>query len=46
MWLSGLEDVDRVSAVIAGLIARGYKETDVDKILGGNLLRLVEQVIG
>lgn len=46
MWLSGLEDVDRVPAVIVGLIARGYKETDVDKILGGNLLRIVEQVIG
>lgn len=46
LWLPGLEDVDRIPNVIDGLLARKYPEADIAKILGGNLLRLVEQVIG
>jgi membrane dipeptidase len=46
LWLPGLEDVDKVPAITAGLLARGYSHEDVDKIMGGNLLRLVRQVIG
>lgn len=46
LWLPGLEDVDRVPAIIAGLQKRRYAERDIDKILGGNLMRVLEQVIG
>jgi membrane dipeptidase len=40
----GLEDVSKLPAITAELRARGYSDGDIEKILGGNLLRLVEQV--
>lgn len=46
LWLPGLEDIDRVPAIVDGLLARKYAEADIDRILGANLLRLIEQVIG
>ena len=35
----GVKSVADYPNVVAGLIARGYSETDIEKILGGNLLR-------
>ncbi|MCL0067553.1 hypothetical protein M1N67_01230 [Peptococcaceae bacterium] len=29
-----------------GLLKRAYKETDIVKILGGSMMRLLEEVIG
>jgi membrane dipeptidase len=46
LWLPGLEDLDKVPAVVEGLLKRGHKEAEIDTIMGGNLLRIVEQVIG
>lgn len=46
LWLPGLEDIDKVPVIIDGLARRGYKGREIDKIMGGNLLRLVEEVIG
>lgn len=46
LWLPGLEDVDKVPAITAGLVARGYSQRTIDKIMGGNLFRLVRQVMG
>lgn len=40
----GMEDVSKLPALTAELVRRGYKEQDVVKILGGNLLRVMEQV--
>lgn len=40
----GLEDVSKLPAITAELAGRGYSHEDIEKILGGNLLRLVEQV--
>jgi membrane dipeptidase len=43
----GLKDVSQYPNLIAELLRRGYSETDVQKICGGNLLRVwkaVEQV--
>lgn len=40
----GLEDVSRLPAITAELAKRGYSDGEIEKILGGNLLRLVEQV--
>ena len=38
----GLGDVTRLPHVTHGLLARGYSEADVRKILGGNVLRVME----
>ncbi|MDX1741520.1 MAG: dipeptidase [Rhodothermales bacterium] len=44
-WLPvGLEDVSTYPNLIAELLDRGYGETDIEKILGGNLLRVWGEV--
>jgi len=43
---AGLEDVSRMPAITAGLLERGYSEASVQKILGGNFLRVFRQVVG
>lgn len=40
----GLKDVSTYPNLVAGLLARGYSEEDVTKILGGNLLRIWREV--
>lgn len=45
-WVKGLEEVDRWPRVTAGLIARGYAEAAIRKIMGENLLRVYGQVVG
>jgi len=42
----GLEDVSCVPNVTGGLLARGYSDGDVAKILGGNWLRVIREVVG
>ena len=42
----GLEDVSKMPALAAALRKRGYSEADVDKIMGGNFLRIMREVIG
>jgi len=39
----GLDDVSKLPLITAELLRRGYKEPDIVKILGGNLLRVMEQ---
>lgn len=41
----GLEDVTKLPALTAELLSRGYSEADLAKILGGNYLRVFEQVL-
>jgi membrane dipeptidase len=38
---AGLEDVSTYPALTAELLRRGYSESDVSKILGGNILRVM-----
>ena len=40
----GMEDVSHLPRITEELLRRGYREADVKKILGGNTLRLFEQV--
>lgn len=40
-----LEDCTRFPAITRGLIERGYSSTDIKKILGGNFLRVLGQVL-
>jgi membrane dipeptidase len=37
----GLEDVSKYPALVQGLIDRGYSDTDIRKIMGENLLRVM-----
>ena len=41
----GMEDVTRLPRIAQGLLDRGYSESDVKKILGGNMLRVLDQVM-
>ncbi len=41
---SGLEDVSRVPYITEELLRRGYAEETVKKVLGGNMLRVMEEV--
>jgi membrane dipeptidase len=40
----GMEDASKLPKITEALLARGYAERDVEKILGGNILRVMEQV--
>jgi membrane dipeptidase len=40
----GLEDVSKLPKLTDALLKKGYSQQDIEKILGGNLLRLMEQV--
>jgi membrane dipeptidase len=40
----GMEDASKLPAITDALLKKGYSEDDVRKILGGNLLRVMEQV--
>ena len=43
MWPVGLDDVSSYPRLTDELLRRGYSETDVHKILGGNVLRAFRQ---
>jgi membrane dipeptidase len=40
----GMEDVSKLPKITDALLKKGYSDADVEKILGGNLLRVMEQV--
>ena len=40
----GMEDASQLPKLTAALMAKGYTAADVEKILGGNFLRVMEQV--
>ena len=40
----GLEDAAKLPTITSALLAKAYSDVDVRKILGGNLLRVMEQV--
>lgn len=40
----GLEDVSKYPNLVYELLLRGYSDSDIEKILGGNLLRVWKQV--
>jgi membrane dipeptidase len=42
--LSDLADVAQLPNLTVELLRRGYSESDIDKILGGNMLRVMEEV--
>ena len=40
----GLEDASKLPDLVRELARRGYSEEDLEKILGGNVLRVMRQV--
>ena len=40
----GLEDASKLPKITDALLKKGYSEQDITKILGGNILRVMEQV--
>ena len=42
----GLQDVSSLPAVTEELLDRGFSETDIEKILGGNMLRVFRTALG
>ncbi len=42
----GLEDVSKMPYLTMALLKKGYGESDVKKIMGGNFLRVMREVIG
>jgi len=41
----GMEDVTRLPRIAQALLDRGYSESDVKKMLGGNMLRVMTRVL-
>ena len=40
----GMEDASKLPRITEALLKKGYSEADVQKILGGNILRVMEEV--
>jgi membrane dipeptidase len=45
-YIYGLESPSDWPNIIRGLVKRGYSDQEVDKIIGGNALRIIEKVVG
>jgi len=44
-YVKGLENVAQLSNVTRALVAHGYEDEDIEKILGGNLLRIYKKIL-
>jgi len=42
----GLEDISKMTHLVAALLKKGYKDEDIKKIMGGNTLRVIRAVVG
>ena len=40
----GMEDISKTPNLVRGLMERGFSDTDIEKILGGNTLRVMREV--
>ena len=45
-WTADLEDTGKLRNLTRALAARGYRDADILKILGGNLMRVFESALG
>ncbi len=40
----GMEDASKLPKITDALLKKGYSEADIEKILGGNIVRVMEAV--
>jgi len=45
-WPEGISTITQFPNITRGLVSRGYSDREIEKILGGNFLRVFEEVIG
>ena len=45
-YMYGIESPEEWPNITRGLVSRGYSDDDILKIIGGNALRVIEQVVG
>jgi membrane dipeptidase len=45
-YMEGIESPEEWPNITRGLVSRGYSDQEIEKIVGGNALRIMEQVIG
>jgi membrane dipeptidase len=43
-WIEGLDEPERFKNVARGLERRGYRDEDIEKLLGGNWLRYFREI--
>jgi len=44
-YMKGIESLEEWPNITRGLVARGYSDGDIEKIIGGNALRLMDRII-
>jgi membrane dipeptidase len=44
--IKDLDDISEMPNLTRALVARGFSDTDIEKLLGGNMLRLYREVLG
>ena len=45
-YMEGIENPEEWPNITRGLVSRGYSDQEIEKIIGGNALRIIEQVVG
>lgn len=45
-YMYGIESPLEWKNIVRGLVSRGYSDEEIEKIIGGNALRLIEDVVG
>ena len=45
-YMYGIESPEEWPNITRGLVARGYSDDEIEKIIGGNALRVIQQVVG
>jgi len=45
-WPKDIETVSKWPNITRGLVSRGYSDDDIQKIIGGNFMRVFEKVVG
>jgi membrane dipeptidase len=45
-YMRGLESPEEWPNIVRGLVERGYSDSEIEKIISGNALRIIEKVVG
>jgi membrane dipeptidase len=45
-FMYGIESPLEWRNIVRGLVSRGYTDEEIEKIIGGNALRIIEEVVG